>query len=184
MRSTTVSSVLCVAFTTVAAAIDHGTWIEKDNMLVIEAEHGFPDNAKIGQSIAGNCNKEGCWKYENTHKGYDGSRFRGSGYMQWCVVSNWSSFDPVPPTHLPHPATPHAAACCRLVSRLHLQPSCIIPTLLFAASHKANVPPSSFPPPHFQKHTHIPPHTHTRARALSKKKAREKLPQKVWRWSR
>lgn len=169
MRSTTVSSVLCVAFTTVAAAIDHGTWIEKDNMLVIEAEHGFPDNAKIGQSIAGNCNKQGCWKYENTHKGYDGSRFRGSGYMQWCVVSNWSSFDPVPPTHLPHPATPHAAACCRLVSRLHLQPSCIIPTLLFAASHKANVPPSSFPPPTF-KNTHTSLHTRTRARARFQKK--------------
>ena len=80
MRS--IAAVLCIAYATVVTAIDYGTWIEKDNLIIIEAEHGFPANADFGDSMAGNC-KTGCWKYENTHQGYEGSRFRGDGYIQW-----------------------------------------------------------------------------------------------------
>ena len=76
-------TVLSVAGAAVVAAVDKGTWIEKDNLIIIEAEHGFPNDAVLGDSMAGNCKKQGCWKFENTHSGYDGSQFRGDGYIQW-----------------------------------------------------------------------------------------------------
>jgi hypothetical protein len=73
---------LWAATAATAAALDKGTYKGTDNLFVMEAENAFPEGSKVGATV-GNCAANGCWKIDNTHKGYDGSTYRGAGYIVW-----------------------------------------------------------------------------------------------------
>jgi hypothetical protein len=75
-------AVLCAATAAGAAALQKGTYMGNDNLFVMEAENAFPDGSKVGDTV-GNCGAAGCWKFDDVHKGYDGSSFRGDGYVVW-----------------------------------------------------------------------------------------------------
>jgi hypothetical protein len=83
LRHTAVAAVLFSAFSGVSSeTVPKGAFIENNHLVVIEAESGLPDDAKVGDTI-GDCGGGGCWKLENTDQGYDGSTFGGKGYLTW-----------------------------------------------------------------------------------------------------
>jgi hypothetical protein len=83
LRHTAVAAAFFSAFSGVSSEfVPKGTFIEDNHLVVIEAESGLPDDAKVGDTI-GDCGGGGCWKLENTDQGYDGSTFGGKGYLTW-----------------------------------------------------------------------------------------------------
>ena len=71
---------LVLASVSAVLALPDGAFLEKNNLLIIEAESFFPDDAPVG-SCQPNCNVG--WHLDNVHKGYDGSEFTGRGYLRW-----------------------------------------------------------------------------------------------------
>jgi hypothetical protein len=84
--SCTLATVLVALVALVSSApakLPKGTFLEKDKLVIMETENAVQFTGKaVGATYGGSC-KAGCWSFENTAKGYEGSFFRGEGYLKW-----------------------------------------------------------------------------------------------------